>query len=165
MAGDPELAKFTSKSSDSGHFWADPGKMCFLVPKTGFWPATQNLQNLRQNLTILGTFGPILGKCVFCYQRLDFGQWPRIDKITSESSDSGLLWADPGKMRFCNQKPGFGRRPKISKFYVTFERFWTLLNRSWANVLSTTTTTTTTNTVLLELLLATCYCYCYWVLF
>ena len=91
---------------------------------------------------------------------------PALAKFTSKSSDSGLLWADPGKMRFCNQKPGFGRRPKISKFYVTFERFWTLLNRSWANVLSTTsstTTTTTTNTVLLELLLATAtatgYCF------
>ena len=81
LAGDPELAKFTSKSSDSGHFWADPGKMCFLVPKTGFWPATQNWQNLRQNLTILGTFGPILGKCVFSYQKLDFGRRPRIGKI------------------------------------------------------------------------------------
>ena len=80
------------------------------------------------------------------------------------SMDSGYFCADPGKMGFCKQKRGFGRRPKISKIYVTvaFERFWRLLNRSWANVLSTTTTTTT-NTVLLELLLATAtatgYCF------
>ena len=38
----PELAKFTLKSMDSGHVWADPGKICFLDPKTGFWPTTQN---------------------------------------------------------------------------------------------------------------------------
>ena len=26
----PESAKITTKSIDSGHFWADPGKICFL---------------------------------------------------------------------------------------------------------------------------------------
>ena len=51
------------------------------LKKTWFWPATQNWQNLRQNLTILGTFGPILGKCVFSYQKLYFGRRPRISKI------------------------------------------------------------------------------------
>ena len=54
------------------------------LKKTWFWPATQNWENLRQNLTILGTFGPILGKCAFWYQKLDFGQRPRINKIYVE---------------------------------------------------------------------------------
>ena len=34
LATHPELANFVSKSIDSGYFWADPGKICFLLPKT-----------------------------------------------------------------------------------------------------------------------------------
>ena len=36
LATHPELAKFVSKSIDSGHFWADPGKICFSDSKAGF---------------------------------------------------------------------------------------------------------------------------------
>ena len=42
LATHPELAKFTLKSIDSEHFWADPGKICFFDPKTKFLPTTQN---------------------------------------------------------------------------------------------------------------------------
>ena len=61
LATHPEFAKFVSKSIDSGHFWADPGKICFLNPKTWFWPPTQNWQNLCQNLSILDNLGRIDG--------------------------------------------------------------------------------------------------------
>ena len=81
LATHPELAKFALKSIDSGHFWADPGKICFLHSKTGFWPPSQNWQNSLQNLWILDTFGPILGKSAFCTQKLDFGNPPRICKF------------------------------------------------------------------------------------
>ena len=37
-----EFASFTSKFIDSGHFCADPGKICFSDSKAGFWPTTQN---------------------------------------------------------------------------------------------------------------------------
>ena len=30
----PDLAKFVPNSIESGPFWADPGKICFLLPKT-----------------------------------------------------------------------------------------------------------------------------------
>ena len=95
-----ELPKFKSKSNDSGHFWADPVKICFLNPKTEFWPASQNLQNSLQNLWILRTFGPIMGKSAFCTQKLHFGH-----------------------------------PPGICKFYIKIYRFWTLLGRSWENLL------------------------------
>ena len=42
LATHPELAKFVSKSIDSGHFWADPRKISFWHPKTKFWPPSQN---------------------------------------------------------------------------------------------------------------------------
>ena len=54
---------------------------CFLNPKTGFWPHSQSWRNLCPNLSILCTFGPILGKSTFCTQKLDFGHPPRIGKI------------------------------------------------------------------------------------
>ena len=100
LASLPELAKFVSKSIDSEHFWPDPGKNVFLHSKTEFRPPSQNWQNLCPNLSILGTFGPILGKSAFCFQKLDFGHPPRIGKIC-----------------------------------VKIYRFWTLLGRSWENLL------------------------------
>ena len=42
LATHPEFAKFVSKSMDSKHFWADPGKICFSRSNTGFWQPSQN---------------------------------------------------------------------------------------------------------------------------
>ena len=125
-----------SKSTDSGHFWADPGKICFLDPKTRFWPPSQNWQNLCQNLSILDTFGPILGKSAFCTQKLDFGHPPKISKICIKIyrfwTLLGRSWEN--HLFFCTPKPYFGHPPRVGKICVKICRFWTLLGRSCENL-------------------------------
>ena len=117
LATHPDFAKITLKSNDSGHFWADPCKICFLHSKTGFWPPSQNCQNLCQNLSILGTFGPILGKYAFWTQKLDFGHPPRISKIHIEICGCCALLSRSWENLFFGLKNLIlATHPKLAKF-------------------------------------------------